>query len=314
MEFEMAAKPLHTSPLRTRIYVDGYNFYYGCLKGTPFKWLDLMVLFERWVLPSAATGSGSRSSQLLPLAINYFTADILEKAARAPDSVSSQSRYHTALKKLYPDRIKCIKGYYSLIESKAKIVDAEEPAKWPRDCQEILVWKLEEKQSDVSLALQAYHDAITGAVDQVVIVTNDTDIAPALEMIRCHTQATIGLIVPTRDGQRIPNAELENRAHWVRTHITEEELRNSQLPRVIAGKRPTVKPESWYARPDLLERVLALATPIRGGRGRAFKWMETPNSHLGNFAPIDLVETEEGARQVLAYIAAYLADHNAAEL
>ena len=26
--------------VRTRVYVDGFNLYYGALKGTPFKWLD----------------------------------------------------------------------------------------------------------------------------------------------------------------------------------------------------------------------------------------------------------------------------------
>jgi len=42
------------APLRTRIHVDGYNLYYGCLKSTPYKWLDLMALFERCILPSSA--------------------------------------------------------------------------------------------------------------------------------------------------------------------------------------------------------------------------------------------------------------------
>ena len=27
-------------PLRTRVYVDGFNLYYGALKDTAFKWLD----------------------------------------------------------------------------------------------------------------------------------------------------------------------------------------------------------------------------------------------------------------------------------
>ena len=26
--------------MRTRVYVDGFNLYYGALKGTPFKWVD----------------------------------------------------------------------------------------------------------------------------------------------------------------------------------------------------------------------------------------------------------------------------------
>lgn len=181
-----------SEPLRTRVYIDGYNLYYGCLKGTPYKWLDLMTLFERHILPSSAP----QPSVLLPQAIKFFTAKILEPAAKALDSVSSQARYHTALRKLYHERIQLIEGYYSLSQVKARLVDDVEPNKWARNCAQTLVWKLEEKQSDVNLALQAYHDAITGDVDQVVIVTNDTDIAPALHMIRTYTGVKIGVVVP----------------------------------------------------------------------------------------------------------------------
>ena len=31
---------------RTSIYIDGFNLYYGCLKKSPYKWLDLKKLFE----------------------------------------------------------------------------------------------------------------------------------------------------------------------------------------------------------------------------------------------------------------------------
>jgi 6-hydroxy-3-succinoylpyridine 3-monooxygenase len=44
--------------LRTRIYIDGYNFYYGCLRGTPHKWLDLLPLFVKHILPSALVKDG----------------------------------------------------------------------------------------------------------------------------------------------------------------------------------------------------------------------------------------------------------------
>ncbi|HHT9772358.1 TPA: NYN domain-containing protein, partial [Legionella pneumophila] len=30
---------------RTTIYIDGFNLYYGCLKRTSYKWLDLKALF-----------------------------------------------------------------------------------------------------------------------------------------------------------------------------------------------------------------------------------------------------------------------------
>lgn len=174
--------------LRTRVYIDGYNLYYGCLKGSPYKWLDPLVLFEQHVIPTSMPPG--MHAVFLQLSIKYFTAKIVERAAKAEDSVSSQARYHSALRKLYEGRIELVEGYYSIVESKAKIVDGP---KWPRDCDEIVVWKLEEKQSDVNLALQAYHDAITGEVDQVVVVTNDTDIVPALALIRKHTSVIVNL-------------------------------------------------------------------------------------------------------------------------
>ncbi|MEB0140805.1 MULTISPECIES: antitoxin Xre/MbcA/ParS toxin-binding domain-containing protein [unclassified Undibacterium] len=295
--------------LRTRIYIDGYNLYYGCLKGSPYKWLDLLALFEKHILPSVLVERNGLRCQmtLLPLAIKFFTAKILEKAAKAPDSVSSQARYHTALRKQHDSRIEIIEGYYSLTESRVKIIDAASPKRWPKDCHDALAWKLEEKQSDVNLALQAYHDAITREVDQVVIVTNDTDIAPALKLIRLHTAVTIGLVIPAKPSIRVPNTELAEQAHWVRSHILPSELANSQLPRVFPGKSPTIKPESWYARPDLLEKILQLAMPVVGSRGGVFKWMEAPNPYLENHAPIDLIDTEEEAAKVIAYIENYLA-------
>jgi len=36
--------------LKTRIYIDGYNLYYGCLKGTPYKWLDLTKSFTDYII------------------------------------------------------------------------------------------------------------------------------------------------------------------------------------------------------------------------------------------------------------------------
>ena len=32
---------------RTIIYIDGFNFYYGAVRGTPYKWLDIEKCFLR---------------------------------------------------------------------------------------------------------------------------------------------------------------------------------------------------------------------------------------------------------------------------
>ena len=51
--------------MRTRVYVDGLNLYYGAVKGTPFKWLD-PVRLSALVLPQACV-----VDRLL-----YFTAHV----------------------------------------------------------------------------------------------------------------------------------------------------------------------------------------------------------------------------------------------
>jgi 6-hydroxy-3-succinoylpyridine 3-monooxygenase len=82
--------------LRTRIYVDGYNFYYGRLKGTKFKWLDIVAIFETQILPSVLFAPPPSLTptkmELLPCAVKYFTAPILERLAKGADSVSSATR------------------------------------------------------------------------------------------------------------------------------------------------------------------------------------------------------------------------------
>lgn len=299
--FSFGGTELH----RTRIYIDGYNLYYGCLKGTPYKWLDLLTLFER-IIQSSATGLANNQKlvpTLLPDAVRFCTALILEQAASADDSVQCQERYHSALRKHQVGRIEIIKGYYSLTKARAKLIDPSDEKKWPRDCQhQADIWKLEEKQTDVNLALHAFKDAITGEVDHVVVVTNDTDIAPALSMIRSSTDVAVGLVIPTTDHLRYPNTDLAKHAHWVRSHITVDELKEAQLPRVIPGGRnPVVKPDSWYARPELLARALEIGQKDLGSRSKVFQWLTKPNSYWGGQTPLEILESHEGEK-VIAFM------------
>ncbi|WP_311044538.1 hypothetical protein [Rhizobium lentis] len=74
--------------LRTRVYIDGYNLYYGCHRKTAFKWLDVLCLFETQILPTILyRPTPDAEPATMPLhpncAIKYFTAKIIESAARA---------------------------------------------------------------------------------------------------------------------------------------------------------------------------------------------------------------------------------------
>jgi 6-hydroxy-3-succinoylpyridine 3-monooxygenase len=301
-------------PLRTKVYIDGYNLYYGCLKGSPFKWLDIYRLFKDEILPSITVVN----SQSKPLSIvlcnessvNFFTAKILGNAASSPDSVSSQARYHQALKNFYPNEVSIVEGYYSINKVSARKVSDVDSSIKPKDCSDVIIWKMEEKQSDVNLALHAYHDAIVGNIDHAVFVTNDTDISPALKMIKENTSVLVGVVVPVRNPEeRRANAELTKYADWKRTHINQDEIERSQLPRVISGRRKaTEKPDSWYANPDKLNEIIELAKPVCGGRSKVFKWLEKANPHMQGQYPIKLLQTNEGAELVLAYVKNWISD------
>lgn len=290
--------------LRTRVYIDGYNFYYGCLKGTSHKWLDLVKLFKSKVLPSITAQSNGVQLRLdlENLSIKYFTAEILEKVAQDPDSRTSQRSYLGALAKHSQGSLEIIKGNYALNEAHAKRVDPQNPERWPRDCQKVTIWKVEEKKSDVSLALHAFKDAILGEIDHAVIVTNDTDIQPALEMINTLTPVKIGLVVPTRHHQRIPNQELNDQALWVRSHITEDELASSELPRVIPARRPYTKPISWYPRPDLIAQALQISNDNGMKSSDVYKWLQQPNAYWGNALPLDMLSNEKDGQKVLDFM------------
>ena len=292
-------------PLRTRVYVDGYNFYNGCLKRTPYKWLDLHRLLTV-VLPTVSLDKDKQelSSALAPLAVKYFTAPILKKFARSNDSVPSQVAYHSALELHLGSAIKIFHGYYDNKPARAYLHQTGKQPDLSADMVEI--WKLEEKQSDVALALHAYADAIRGDVDHVVFATNDTDLVPAMEMIRSQTLVKIGLIIPTRDQVRMPNTDLADLAHWVRTSLLDEELAAAQLPlTVLRDGKSARKPMSWYPRPDLLEPIFDEAKRVKKSAGAAWKWLQLPCAHLDGRVPISMVNGEASAAELREYMQPY---------
>ena len=69
--------------MKTIVYVDGYNLYYGLLRRSPYKWLDLFTLFQTHVLQDAEV-----------IEVRYYTAPVL---ARMCDDARSPQRQRTYL-------------------------------------------------------------------------------------------------------------------------------------------------------------------------------------------------------------------------
>lgn len=223
--------------MKTIVYVDGYNLFYGCLKNTHYKWLDLAKLFAMILKKQNPKSDIAK--------IKFFTADILAKVAtQGQNAHNAQQTYHRALLAYHPDLIEIIKGYYSL--EKANLLAYQKP---PNKNHRYEVWKLEEKQTDVNIALQSYRDCVKNQVQQVVFVSNDTDLAPALCALRedFGDQIQIGVIIPIyKNSKRPDNKKLSEYADWTRHYILEEELQNSQLPdKIPTYKKAIIKPDYW---------------------------------------------------------------------
>ena len=98
-----------------------------------------------------------------------------------------------------------------------------------------------------------YRDLIQQQCEQVVIVSNDTDLVPALRIIRQDLGQTvnIGVVIPILKPElgkshRPANASLSQYADWTRRYLLDEELAASQLPEIIpTRKKPIVKPDFW---------------------------------------------------------------------
>jgi len=58
--------------MATNVYVDAFNLYYGSLKGTPYRWLDLGAFCAR-LLPKDRINR-----------IRYFTSSFLDGFSRVP--------------------------------------------------------------------------------------------------------------------------------------------------------------------------------------------------------------------------------------
>lgn len=162
--------------LRTYIYIDGFNLYYGLLKGTAYKWLDLKKL----------CGLLLDTSQNEILKIKYFTALVKPRTQNSLQHVRQQT-YLRALKTV--PEIDTIKGKFLTHEVNMPLADGSGYVK---------VIKTEEKQSDVNIAVHMLNDAYKDKYDLAILISNDSDLSEALRIIKEELQKKIGILNPQR--------------------------------------------------------------------------------------------------------------------
>lgn len=207
--------------LRTTVFVDGFNFYYGAVRHTPYKWLNPELLFQHLLGPQ---------NQLTR--IKYFTARI-QPTPHDPAVHLRQDAYLRALQTAYP-LLELHFGHF--LRHNIWMEHANPPP--PK----VKVWKNEEKGSDVNLALQLLNDAWQDNYDCAVVVSNDSDLAEALRLVETRHHKLIGLVTPGAP-KRKTSQQLRQYADFVKP-IRTWMLQMSQLPSPIPGTR-LHKPATW---------------------------------------------------------------------
>ena len=207
--------------MATNIYVDGFNLYFGCLRGTPYRWLDLAKLCSL-ILPQHQIKN-----------IRYFTA----LADSRYDDLQRHQRHLTYLRALrtIPD----LSIHYGFFLRRNVIMRLANPALGGPET--VMVTRAEEKGTDVNLASYLLLDAFDGAGDTAVVISNDSDLATPMRMARERFGLTVGVLNPHRQRSRT----LANSADFYRP-IRRGPLSASQLPgRMQDASGAFTKPPGW---------------------------------------------------------------------
>ena len=161
--------------MRTSVYIDGFNLYYRALKGSPYKWLDLKAFVSNLLQPHNIITE-----------IKYFTAIVSGRIDTTQPI--RQKTYIRALEKYIPE-ISVYYGHFLSHVVSAPIAPLANPPKFTK------IYKTEEKGSDVNLAIHILNDAWLDKYDCAIIISNDSDLAEPLHLIReQHKEKVIGLI------------------------------------------------------------------------------------------------------------------------
>ena len=203
---------------KVNVYVDGFNLYYGALKTTPYKWLDLLRLCQA-LLPSDTIQS-----------IKYFTARVSARPTN-PTSAHDQGLYIRALKTT-PVTIKY--GHF-ITHSVPMYLSGVTPP------QKVWVDKTEEKGSDVNLASHLLREAFLKQFEVAVLISNDSDLAEPVRIVAEELKFPVGIINP----HQYHSKELQRYARFVK-RIRQGHLLASQFPATIQDAKGSFsKPVGW---------------------------------------------------------------------
>jgi uncharacterized LabA/DUF88 family protein len=207
-------------PTRSIVYIDGFNLYYGAIRGSSHKWLNLERFFRL-----------VRQSDQIER-IYYFTALV-----GGPSDIRQQTYLHALAT---CPLVKVILGKYK----EKRILCQIDGCTYPNNRR----FKVpEEKRTDVNIAVQMLDDAYRDACDLSILVSGDSDLVPGVNRIKLRfPKKRVLVYVPSRDPMRGAAVELRASADEHRDFPLAP-LAHSQFPRNIPDGSGGIlsKPAGW---------------------------------------------------------------------
>lgn len=214
---------------RVSFFIDGFNVYHSLnitvpdpanpghqkFKYKKFLWLDLQKLAEKFV-----RGHDTLSD------VYYFSA----YAFWRHDAVR---RHQLFVRALESTGVKIILGKF-----KNKQSYCNRCHRW--------YWGHEEKQTDVNIGIQLIKEAYENSFDKAILITNDTDLIPAIKMLKStFPMKQVGILFPIdRHSNELKQACDFSFTTW------KSNLRQCQFPDPYTLPNGTVlnKPSTWINR------------------------------------------------------------------
>lgn len=225
--------------MKTRVYIDGFNLYYGLRQydkqGSNYRWLDVAKLCHI-LLPNDTIDS-----------IRYFTAPV--SGQQDPQQPRRQQVYLRALR-----TISILEIHYGRFLSSELWLPLANPLPNipPGIPQNVIdlsrngfqvarVTKMEEKGSDVNIATYMLLDCFQNRFDQAVVISNDTDLAEPIRVIRQERGCRVGVFNPT---PRL-STTMQHAADFY-ARIEQQHFQASLFPTTLRDDKGIItKPNTW---------------------------------------------------------------------
>lgn len=206
--------------IRTNVYVDGFNLYYGAVKGTPYKWLDIRKYCEL-AFPKNEIHE-----------VHYCTAIVKD----APWDPQQSLRQRTFIRALETTGVQVHYGSFQ-----SNVVSMPLAKKPRRGSRMVEVIKTEEKGSDVALGALLVAHGYQRRYRAAIVVSNDSDLVLPIKIVKDELHLPVGLLNP----HPFFSVELTKVASFLKS-VREGVLATAQFPDELEDKHGTItKPSGW---------------------------------------------------------------------